>query len=56
MPPRGLKDVEERISAQRTTPRGVLRIAAPMSFIAPYLKSLVVSLMREHPDLVIADP
>jgi DNA-binding transcriptional LysR family regulator len=49
----GLKEVEERIGAQRTTPRGILRIAAPMSFSTLYLKSLVVSLMKEHPDLVI---
>jgi DNA-binding transcriptional LysR family regulator len=49
----GLKEVEERIGSQRTTPRGVLRIAAPMSFTTLYLKSLVVALMKEHPDLVI---
>ena len=49
----GVKEIEERVGAQGTTPRGVLRIAAPMSFTTLYLKSLVVGLMKEHPDLII---
>ncbi len=51
-----LADVEEAeqvISHQRTTPRGTLRLSAPMSFGTLYLGSLLPAFLMRYPDISI---
>ena len=49
----GLRSAEEFVIDQRSAPRGVLRIAAPMSFTTMYLKDVVTGLMERFPELSI---
>ncbi|GAB3372401.1 LysR family transcriptional regulator [Azotobacter armeniacus] len=51
-----LKDVDEAeqaISQQRATPRGALRLSAPVSFGTLYLSSLLPGFLKRYPDIFI---
>ncbi|HTI18719.1 MAG TPA: LysR family transcriptional regulator [Trinickia sp.] len=44
-------DAEQAMSSQRSNPRGLLRVSAPMSFGATHLSPLVADFMRTNPDV-----
>jgi DNA-binding transcriptional LysR family regulator len=44
-------DAERAMSAQRTEPRGLLKVSAPMSFGMAHLSPLVAEFLRAHPDV-----
>lgn len=48
-----LDEAEASVTDLGYTPRGTLRLTAPMSFGTLHLKSVVVAMMREWPDLVV---
>jgi DNA-binding transcriptional LysR family regulator len=46
-------DAEQAMSSQRSSPRGLLRVSAPMSFGTTHLSPLVADFMRANPDVRI---
>lgn len=44
---------EQMISSQTATPRGVLRLSAPMTFATLHLGSLIPAFMQRHPDVSV---
>lgn len=46
-------DAEQMIANQMATPRGVLRLSAPMTFATMHLGTLVATFMRRHPEVSI---
>jgi DNA-binding transcriptional LysR family regulator len=46
-------DAEQAMSSQRSNPRGLLRVSAPMSFGTTHLSPLVADFMRANPDVRI---
>lgn len=44
---------EQMITSQTATPRGVLRLSAPMSFATLHLGPLVPAFMQRHPDVSV---
>jgi DNA-binding transcriptional LysR family regulator len=48
-----IDEVERSAGALQTTPRGVLRITAPVSFGIPHLAPAFVDYMRRYPDVAI---
>ena len=49
----GLRCAEEFVIDRGTAPRGVLRVASPMSFATTYLKDVVGTLMTRYPELSV---
>jgi DNA-binding transcriptional LysR family regulator len=44
---------EQMITSQTATPRGVLRLSAPMTFATLHLGSLIPEFMQRHPDVSV---
>lgn len=50
---REVEEAEQAISQQRATPRGALRLSAPMSFGTLYLSRLLPGFLERYPDISI---
>ncbi|TWH75912.1 DNA-binding transcriptional LysR family regulator [Azomonas agilis] len=50
---REVEDAEQAISQQRATPRGALRLSAPMSFGTLYLSTLLPGFLERYPEISI---
>ncbi|MEO7067726.1 MAG: LysR family transcriptional regulator [Rhodanobacter sp.] len=46
-------DAEQMITSQTATPRGTLRLSAPMTFATLHMGSLIPEFMRRHPEVSI---
>ena len=48
-----IKEAEEAVSSLQTTPRGTLRITAPMQDNQPYLGAIVSSFLTKYPEVQV---